>query len=171
MSKKSILVFMGTRPEAIKLAPVVAALRSDRRFRVHRRRHRPAQGDVPPGRRYVRLRGRCRPRRDAPQSDAGRADRAADGQHRRLAGHGAARHGAGAGRHHHRAGGGAGLLLPAHPHRPRRGRAAHRQHLVALPGGGEPPAGHAAGGAAFRAHRVGARRRCSARRSPRRRSR
>ena len=28
MSKKSILVFMGTRPEAIKLAPVVAALRN-----------------------------------------------------------------------------------------------------------------------------------------------
>ncbi len=27
--RKSILVFMGTRPEAIKMAPVVAALRGD----------------------------------------------------------------------------------------------------------------------------------------------
>ena len=32
MSQKSILVFMGTRPEAIKLAPVVAALRKSSEF-------------------------------------------------------------------------------------------------------------------------------------------
>src|SRR5882672_8959763 len=32
MSKKSILVFMGTRPEAIKLAPVVTALRKSPDF-------------------------------------------------------------------------------------------------------------------------------------------
>ncbi len=32
MSPKSILVFMGTRPEAIKLAPVVSALRKSSEF-------------------------------------------------------------------------------------------------------------------------------------------
>src|SRR5690242_13570583 len=32
MSQKSVLVFMGTRPEAIKLAPVVAALRKSSDF-------------------------------------------------------------------------------------------------------------------------------------------
>ncbi len=128
-----------------------------RRLSLHRGGHRPAQGDVPPGRRHLRLRGRRRPRRDAPQPDSGGADRQAHGRHRRLAGIGPAGHGAGAGRHHHRAGGVAGLLLPAHPDRPRRGRTAHRQHLVALPRGSEPQAGHAAGVAPLRADRGGSR--------------
>ena len=154
---RNILVFMGTRPEAVKLAPGGGRAARRQRLPLHRGGHRPAQGDVPPGRRHLRLRGRRRPRRDAPQPDPGGADRPAHGRHRRLAGIGPAGHGAGAGRHHDRAGGIAGLLLPAHPDRPRRGRAAHRQHLVALPRGSEPQAGHAAGGAPLRAHRGGAR--------------
>ena len=61
-------------------------------------------------------------------------------EHRRLAGERRARPGPGPGRHHHGARGGARLLLPADPRRPRRGRAADRRHLVAVPRGGEPPA-------------------------------
>src|SRR5262245_33919511 len=33
MTTRNVLVFMGTRPEAVKLAPVVAALRSSKDFR------------------------------------------------------------------------------------------------------------------------------------------
>ncbi len=172
MSKrKGILVFMGTRPEAIKLAPVVAALRGSADFRCtvvatgqHREMFRQVAGPV-------RLRGGRRPRRDASEPDAGRAHGAADGGDRRLAGGGAPGHGAGAGRHDDRAGRRPGLLLPAHPHRARRGRAADRQHLVPLPRGGEPAARHPAGGAPLRPHRVGAGRRCCARASPTRPSR
>ena len=148
---------MGTRPEAVKLAPVVAALRGANDFRCtvvatgqHKEMFRQvaetfgfavdADLDV------------MRPN----QTLAGLTARL-HGRHRRLAGVGPARHGAGTGRHDHRAGGLAGVLLPAHPHRSRRGRTAHRQHLVALPGGGEPPAGHPARDAALRAHRDGSR--------------
>ena len=51
----------------------------------------------------------------------------------------------------------AGLLLPPHPNRPCRGRVAHRQHLVAFPGRSESPAGRPDGGAPLRAHRSGSR--------------
>ena len=154
---RNILVFMGTRPEAVKLAPVVAALRDASDFRCtvvatgqHKEMFRQvadtfgfavdADLDV------------MRPN----QTLAGLTARLMDGIDGWLE-IGQAGHGAGAGRHHHRARGFAGLLLPAHPDRPRRGRAAHRQHLVALPRGGEPPARHAAGGAALRADRGGSR--------------
>ncbi len=156
-AKRNILVFMGTRPEAVKLAPVVAALRDTSDFRCtvvatgqHKEMFRQvaetfgiavdADLDV------------MRPN----QTLAGLTARLMNGIDGWLE-YGPARHGAGAGRHDHRAGGVAGLLLPAHPDRPRRGRAAHRQHLVAVPGGSQPPAGHAAGDAALRADRSGAR--------------
>ena len=149
---RNILVFMGTRPEAVKLAPVVAALRRANDFRCtvvatgqHKEMFRQvaetfgfavdADLDV------------MRPN----QTLAGLTARLMDGIDGWL-GSGTAGHGAGTGRHHHRAGGLAGLLLPAHPHRSRRGRTANRQHLVALPRGGEPPAGHSARGASLRAH-------------------
>ncbi len=67
------------------MAPVVAALPRQPRPRLPRGRHRAAPGDVPAGRGPVRLPGRRRPRRDAATPDARGADRAPDGEDRRLA--------------------------------------------------------------------------------------
>ena len=62
--QKNVLVVYGTRPEAIKLAPLVRALRAD----PDRRRSWPspaAPRDARPGQRAVRHRARHRPRHDA----------------------------------------------------------------------------------------------------------
>ena len=85
LSSKSILVFMGTRPEAIKLAPVVAALRKTDDFActvVATGQHKEMFRQVID---RFGVDGGRRARRHAPESDAGRADGAADDQHRRVA--------------------------------------------------------------------------------------
>ena len=83
----------------------------------------------------------------------GRPHRADDHRPRRGPGRGAARRRARAGRHHHRARHRPRLLLPPHPLRPRRGRAAHRRPREPVPGGDEPRGGLAAGAIPLRAHR------------------
>ena len=73
MAKKRVLAVFGTRPEAIKMAPVVAALRArPERFDVDRRGHGAASRDARPGARAVRHRARRRPRHHAAGADARR---------------------------------------------------------------------------------------------------
>ena len=166
-SRRTVAVFVGTRPEGIKMAPVIAALQECERPGLPRRRHRTAPRDVPAGRRAVRLRGGRRPRGHATPSDPGRADRAPHGADRRLARDGPSRHGPRAGRHHDRARGRPRLLLPEDPRRPRGGRAAQRRHLVSLSRRGEPAPGLPDRLPALRSDGVRARRPCSGKVSPR----
>ncbi len=65
MSEIRCMAVFGTRPEAIKMAPVVQALQGDERFRM-RHGHRPAQGNAGSGARDLWDRARLRPQFDAP---------------------------------------------------------------------------------------------------------
>ena len=109
----TILCTIGTRPEAIKMAPVIRAFRAApwARCRVLlTAQHREL---VNPMLAILRHRARHRPRHHAAGPVAGRADQpdAARGPRRHRAR--AARHGPGPGRHDHRVRHGAGELLPA----------------------------------------------------------
>jgi UDP-N-acetylglucosamine 2-epimerase (non-hydrolysing) len=147
-TKRNILVFMGTRPEAVKLAPVVAALRSSTDFHctvVATGQHKEMFRQVADTFGFAV---------DA-NLDVMRPNQTLAGLTARLL------HGID------------GWLETAQPDMALvqgdtttvlaaslacfyRG-VAHRQHLVALPGGGEPQARHAAGRASLRADRGRAR--------------
>ncbi len=149
---------MGTRPEAIKLAPVVAALRRSTDFRctvVATGQHKEMFWQVTEtfGFEVDADLDVMQPN----QTLAGLTARLMEGIDRWL---GSAQPdlGPGSGRHDDSPGRGPGLLLSPDSHRARRGRPADRKHLVALPRGGQPPAGDPAHGAALRTDRDGARR-------------
>ena len=144
MKKINALAVIGTRPEAIKMAPVVRALRATGRFDVH-----------------VLFTGQHRGLLDQAAADFGlvadadldlmRPDQGlASLTARLLEGIDAVLASRtvdvvlGAGRHHHGAGRRDGRLLPADPLRPRRGRPADREHRQPVPGGGQSPPGRGA---------------------------
>ena len=124
------------------MAPVVAALREGYRYFAAAWWPPASTRDVPAGGRAVRLRGGRRPRGHAAATRRWRADREADGEDRRLA--------------RSRSGPtwpwcratrrrcwrpSLACFYRRIPDRPRRGRPANREHLVALPRGGQSPAG------------------------------
>src|SRR3989304_3748378 len=121
-----------------------------------RRRHGAAPRDARPG--ALRLPHHARPRLGHHAARAEPHRHRHPGAARAVAGVGRAapRHGPGAGRRAHLLRRRAGRLLPPHPHRPRRGRAAHRRQIPAVPGGDEPAHDLGAGRPALRAHRPGA---------------
>ena len=71
--KKTVALVFGTRPEAIKLAPIELRTERSRHDRVHRLRHRPASPDARSGSRRLRYPGPHRPRSHArgPNADRG----------------------------------------------------------------------------------------------------
>ena len=128
---------LGTRPEVIKLAPVVSALRRDSGSREHRRLDRAAPGDARPDARAVRAPARRRPRRHAPDQRLG--DLTAE-LVRGLGGTIAALEPTGSlvqGDTTTAFCGALAALLRGHPGRARRGRAAAGRPR-AVPGGGQP---------------------------------
>jgi UDP-N-acetylglucosamine 2-epimerase (non-hydrolysing) len=140
-SRKSVTVFMGTRPEGIKMAPVVVALQEadDLDCRVvatgqHREMFQQVAdqfgfkvdvdlGVMTPRQTLAGLTARLMEKIDG-WLEIGRPDMALVQGDTTTVLVAAPR-----------------LLLPEDPDRPRRGRAPHRGHLVSLPRGGEPPAG------------------------------
>ena len=156
MTFRTLCAF-GTRPEAIKLAPLALALAADPRFEAAALRHGPASGDARPGARALRARARFRPRPD----DAGQdLTDVTCGVLRGMRGVFA------------------GVrptacwcrAIPrppwpprsppttADPGRPRRGGPAHRQHLFTLARGGQPQADGALAALHFAPTERGARR-------------
>ena len=124
-----VLCVFGTRPEAIKMAPVVRALARDGRgVRAGRRGHRPAPRDARPG--AATLFG-IGPDHDLDlmrpdQTLAELTARVLDAARPELLAESGPTGGR-AGRHHDGVGRRARRVLPRDPGRPRRGRAAHRR--------------------------------------------
>ena len=149
---RRIAVFIGTRPEAIKMAPVVAALERSPAFPAAGGQHGPAPRVDRAGDRSIRHPRRSRSGRDGAEPVARAADGPAAGTHRRCACRSAARHGARARRHVHGAGDRAGSVLSPNTVRPRGGRLADRQPALAVSGRGQPHANDAAHDAPLRPH-------------------
>jgi UDP-N-acetylglucosamine 2-epimerase (non-hydrolysing) len=146
---KTVLVVFGTRPEAIKVFPVVHALRADARFRVVTcvsAQHRGMLDQV------LEIAGIV-PDHDL---DLMRPDQTLDGLTAALlTGLGrvmgrTAGLGGGPGRYRHGHGGRAGRLLPQAAGGACRGRTAQPQHLPSLAGRGEPQDHRFDRGAPFR---------------------
>jgi hypothetical protein len=160
--KQRVLVVLGTRPEAIKLAPVVLELQAaagNSECVVWRPR---------------RSTGRCwrpcwsssvwRPRTiwtSCGRTSAGRSDRAGPGGPGSGAGSRAARLGRRPRRHDHGDGGGPGRLLPENPRGARGGRTPDERQVFAVSRGDQPADGRRAGRSAFRSDGSGRRAICA----------
>ena len=75
-----IMTIYGTRPEAIKVAPIIKAIEADADLENVHRRDRPAPGDAGSGQRHVRDRPRPRPEHHGRRADPERHRR--EGDHR-----------------------------------------------------------------------------------------
>ncbi len=157
-----LLVVVGTRPEAIKMAPVIRRLRAEAGAHGRPLRDRAASRDARPGVLSLRDPARHRPRPHAPGPDAQRARGARPvGPRRgpRARSPGLAPR---AGRHDDGDGGLAGRVPPARARRARRGRPPHGRLPAPLSRGDEP---------ARRGSRLGGQLRSDAPRRPRPRGR
>ena len=153
--KRKVLVVVGTRPGAIKMAPGGPRPRAAARVRGAPLRHRPASRAARPGDDDLPAEARLRPRHHGPRAVADRDRALGDEGHRRGDPAGAPGVGSGPGRHHDLDVRQPGRIPRGSPPRSRRGRAADAADPLAVPGGGKPA--HSRGGLRnpLRSDRVG----------------
>ncbi len=144
-STRVVLCVVGTRPEAVKMAPIVLRLKQSREARSPARLDRPASRIAGPGPGRFRPDAGPGPRLDEAGPEPGRGHGAGPLGSRCHAGLGEAGFGAGPGRYDDRSGLGTRLVLSSDSVWPCRGRAPDREPLPALSRGEEPGAGRPSG--------------------------